>query len=140
MTVLADTSAMIGAQRRRGPALAALAPFFEDGTLWTCEVVRLELLRGASNPRHMKVLNAQLDELLNAPIDEDVWRRATEIYDRLARLKGGRHRGVESSDVLIAAAAEAQELAVLHDDAHFDLIAEVIGQDMVRLPVSWIWP
>ena len=134
MTVLADTSAMVAAQRRRAPALAALAPFFEDGDLWTCDVVRLELLRGASNPRHMKALNAQLDELRKAPIDEDVWRRATDVYEGLARLKGGRHRGVTPIDVLVAAAAEAHELTVLHDDAHFDLIAEVTGQDVVRLP------
>jgi predicted nucleic acid-binding protein len=134
VTVLADTSVMIAAQRRRTPALAVLTPFFEGDDLWTCAVVRLELLRGANNPRHMKVLNAQLEELRNAPIDEDVWRRATEVYEGLARLQGGRHRGVEPSDVLIAAAAEAHELAVLHDDAHFDLIAEVTGQDVVRLP------
>ncbi|HMI70400.1 MAG TPA: PIN domain-containing protein [Solirubrobacteraceae bacterium] len=134
MTVLADTSVMIAAQRRRTSALAVLTPFFEGDDLWTCAVVRLELLRGANNPRHMKVLNAQLEELRNAPIDEDVWRRATEVYEGLARLQGGRHRGVEPSDVLIAAAAEAHELAVLHDDAHFDLIAEVTGQDVVRIP------
>jgi predicted nucleic acid-binding protein len=134
VTVLADTSVMIAAQRRRTPALAVLTPFFEGDDLWTCAVVRLELLRGANNPRHMKVLNAQLEELRNAPIDEDVWRRATEVYEGLAGLKGGRHRGVEPSDVLIAAAAEAHELAVLHDDAHFDLIAEVTGQEVVRLP------
>lgn len=134
MTVLADTSAMIAAQRRRAPAFAALAPFFEEGDLWTCDVVRLELLRGADNPRHMKVLNAQLDELRNAPIDDDVWRRATDVYEGLARLKGGRHRGVQPTDVLVAAAAEAHELALLHDDAHFSLIAEVTGQEVVRLP------
>jgi predicted nucleic acid-binding protein len=81
----------------------------------------------------MKVLNAQLEELRNAPIDEEVWRRAEEVYAGLARLKGGRHRGVEPTDVLVAAAAEAQELTVLHDDAHFDLIAEVTGQEVLRL-------
>jgi predicted nucleic acid-binding protein len=52
----------------------------------------------------------------------------------LGRLKGGRHHGVQPTDVLVAAAAEAQDLVVLHDDAHFDLIAEVTGQDMLRLP------
>jgi predicted nucleic acid-binding protein len=36
--------------------------------------------------------------------------------------------------LLVAAAAEAHDLAVLHDDAHFDLIAEVTGQEMLRLP------
>jgi predicted nucleic acid-binding protein len=133
MTILADTSAMLVARRRGAPAFAMLDEFAE-GDLWICDVVRLELLRGAPNPRAMRVLRAELDELLNAPIDEDVWHRATEVYEGLARLQGGRHRGVEPSDVLIAAAAEAQELAVLHDDKHFDLIAEVTGQDVVRIP------
>jgi predicted nucleic acid-binding protein len=57
-----------------------------------------------------------------------------DVYAGLARLRGGRHRGVEPADVLVAAAAEAQDLVVLHDDAHFDLIAEVTGQEMLRLP------
>jgi predicted nucleic acid-binding protein len=133
LTILADTSAMLIARRRGVPAFAMLDEFAE-GSLWICDVVRLELLRGAPNPRAMRTLRAELDELLNATIDEDVWERAKEVYEGLARLKGGRHRGVEPSDVLIAAAAEANELTVLHEDAHFDLIAEVTGQDMIRLP------
>jgi predicted nucleic acid-binding protein len=133
MTVLADTSALITAQRRGTPTFALLDELFE-GDLWTCEIVRLELLRGTSNPRAMRALRAQLDEMLNAPIDEEVWQRAEEVYEGLARVKGGRHRGVEPADVLVAAAAEAHELTVLHDDTHFDLIAEVTGQEMLRLP------
>jgi predicted nucleic acid-binding protein len=133
LTVLADTSAMLVARRRGVPAFAMLDEFAE-GSLWICDIVRLELLRGAPNPRAMRTLRAELDELLNATIDEDVWERAKEVYEGLARLKGGRHRGVEPSDVLIAAAAEAHELAVLHEDTHFDLIAKVTGQDVIRLP------
>jgi predicted nucleic acid-binding protein len=82
----------------------------------------------------MKMLDAQLRELETAPIDDGVWNRAMEVYEGLARLHGGRHRGVPPADVLVAAAAEARELVVLHEDAHFDLIAEVTGQQMLRLP------
>jgi predicted nucleic acid-binding protein len=134
VTVLADTSAMFAARRGRTPPLVTLAPFLADGDLWTCDVVRLELLRGASSARAMKMLNAQLRELETAPIDDGVWNRAMEVYEGLARLHGGRHRGVPPADVLVAAAAEARELVVLHEDAHFDLIAEVTGQQMLRLP------
>jgi predicted nucleic acid-binding protein len=131
--ILADTTAMIAARRgRMGPTML-LKELAED-ELWICDIVRLELLRGAPNPRHMRALNAELDEIFNAPIDEQVWRRAEEVYEGLARLTGGRHRGVQPSDVLVAAAAEAHDLSVLHDDAHFDLIGEVTGQEMLRLP------
>jgi predicted nucleic acid-binding protein len=132
MTVLVDTSALIAALRRGAPIFATLDELAE-GYLWICDVVRLEILRG-TNPRAMLAMRAELDEMLNAPIDEDVWQRAVDVYAGLARLRGGRHRGVEPADVLVAAAAEAQDLAVLHDDAHFDLIAEVTGQEMIRLP------
>jgi predicted nucleic acid-binding protein len=133
MRVLADTTALIAARRGR-PAPSALFRELAEDELWICDVVRLELLRGAANARHMRALRAELDEMLSAPIDEQVWRRAEEVYDGLARLKGGRHRGVQPTDALVAAAAEAHDLAVLHDDAHFDLIAEVTGQEMLRLP------
>ena len=38
-------------------------------------------------------------------------------------------------DLLIAAAAEANDLAILHYDADFDRIAAVTGQ-----PVAWVIP
>jgi predicted nucleic acid-binding protein len=133
MTVLADTSAWITVQRRGTPTFALVEELVE-GDLWTCTIVRLELLRGAPNPRAMRAVRAQLDEVPSAPIDDEVWQRAEEVYAGLARLKGGRHRAVGPADVLVAAAAEAHELLVLHDDAHFDLIAEVTGQEVLRLP------
>jgi predicted nucleic acid-binding protein len=131
MRVLADTTAMVAAHRRA----AATRPLFDAlDELWICDIVRLELLRGARNARHMAALSADLEDVLTVPIDARAWRRAEEIYGGLARMRGGRHRGVTPADVLVAAAAETQDLRVLHDDDHFDLIAQVTGQEMVRLP------
>lgn len=101
--------------------------------LWICDVVRLEILRGARNPRHMMALRARLDDVQLAPIEARHWERAEEIYGALARMRGGRHRGVPLADVLVAAAAEARGLQVLHDDTHFELIAQVTGQQLVRM-------
>jgi predicted nucleic acid-binding protein len=130
LNVLADTTALIAAQRR-GPEAQALLLEFDE--LWICDVVRLEFLCGALNPRHMTALRAELDELLLAPIEAREWKRAEEIFAALARMRGGRHRGVPLSDVLIAATAEGRELSVLHDDNHFELIAQVTGQRLMRL-------
>lgn len=47
----------------------------------------------------------------------------------MQRLLATRHQwGRKVPDLLIAAAAEASDLAVLHDDADFDRIAAVTGQ------------
>ena len=130
MKVLADTTALVAAERR-GPEARAMLDFAEE--LWICEVVRLEVLRGALNPRHMTALRANLDDLRIAPIETTDWKRAEEIYEALARMRAGRHRGVPLTDVLIAAAAEARGLSVLHDDNNFELIAQVTGQQLIRL-------
>ena len=132
MSVLADTTALIAAQRR-GVATRALLDELAEGELWICDVVRLEMLRGANGSRHLVALRADLDGLPSVPIDAAAWQRAEDVYEGLARLRGGRHRRVQSADVLIAAAAEPRGLPVLHADSDFDLIAEVTGQPMIRL-------
>jgi predicted nucleic acid-binding protein len=45
----------------------------------------------------------------------------------------GYHRGLSIPDLLIAAIAESAGLVVLHDDRHFELIAELSGQRLERL-------
>jgi predicted nucleic acid-binding protein len=134
MRFLADTTAIVAGQRRDDATAMNVREMAERGHLWICDVVELELVRGARNPRHMTGLREGLAGLRRAPIDDRTWRRAFEVYEGLARLTGGRHRGVPQTDLLIAAAAEAQELSVLHDDDHFDLIEQVTDQPMVRLP------
>jgi predicted nucleic acid-binding protein len=59
-------------------------------------------------------------------------RRARQVQRMLA----GRHqRGRKVPDLLVAAAAEAKRLVVLHYDADFDRIAKVTGQRC-----AWVVP
>lgn len=66
-------------------------------------------------------------------MNQEVLDRATTVQDRLA--KRSQQRGAKIADLLIAAAAEAAGLVVLHYDRDFDLIAEVTGQQ-----TEWIVP
>jgi predicted nucleic acid-binding protein len=66
-------------------------------------------------------------------MDQAVLDRAVEVQDVLA--DRSQQRGAKIADLLIAAAAEAAGLVVLHYDHDFDLIAGVTGQ-----PVEWIVP
>lgn len=60
-------------------------------------------------------------------------RRAVEVQRRLAQ--AGHHRAPSVPDLLIAAIAEVDRLAVLHVDKDFEVIAGVTGQDIERLRI-----
>jgi predicted nucleic acid-binding protein len=66
-------------------------------------------------------------------MDQAVLDRAVEVQDRLAIRS--QQRGAKLADLLIAAAAEAAGLVVLHFDRDFDLIASV-----TRQPTEWVVP
>jgi predicted nucleic acid-binding protein len=104
------------------------------GTLAVCEPVALELARGARNVRELNELRARLALLPACAVAPSTWTRAHDVLEGLALRQGGKHRGVPPMDLLVAAVAEEHDLPVLHDDKHFDLIAQVTGQPMLRLP------
>jgi predicted nucleic acid-binding protein len=128
---LADKSALARAHLR--PVAARLEPLFVGGEIATCGVVDLELLFSARSTRDYLAILADRRSLQSAEVGEAGVERAVEVQTALARK--GRHRGVTIPDLLIAAAAEAAGLCVLHYDADFELIADVTGQ-----PVEWVVP
>ena len=80
-------------------------------------------------------LEAELDALRMLRDDRAVADAAAGAMRELAARSDGYHR-VPATDVLIAAAAaEHGGLAVLHRDAHFDRLAEVLAFQGVALPV-----
>jgi hypothetical protein len=66
-------------------------------------------------------------------MNQEVLDRAVEIQDRLA--ERSQQRGAKIADLLIAAAAEAAGLIVLHYDHDFELISGITGQ-----PTEWVVP
>lgn len=128
---LADKSTLA---RAHLPAVAArLEPLFVGGEIATCGIVDLELLFSARSTRDYLAILADRRSLARAEVGEVGIERAIEVQTALARK--GQHRGVTIPDLLIAAAAEAAGLCVLHYDADFELIARVTGQ-----AVEWVVP
>ncbi len=66
-------------------------------------------------------------------MDQHTLDRAVQVQDKLAARS--QQRGAKIADLLIAAAAEAAGLVVLHYDHGFDLIAQI-----TRQPVEWVVP
>jgi predicted nucleic acid-binding protein len=128
---LADKSALARAHR---PSVGArLEPLFVGGEVATCGIVDLELLFSARSTKDYLAILADRRSLPRAEVGERGIERAIEVQAALARRS--QHRGATIPDLLIAAAAEAAGLCLLHYDADFDLIAEVTGQ-----PVEWVVP
>ncbi|MHB1502286.1 MAG: PIN domain-containing protein [Candidatus Dormibacteria bacterium] len=128
---LADKSAL--ARVHLDPVGSRLEWLFLAGEVATCGIVDLELLFSARSTADYLAILADRLSLPHAKVGEEGIERAVEVQTALARK--GHHRGPSIPDLLIAAAAEAAELTVLHYDADFDLVAEVTGQ-----PTEWVVP
>jgi predicted nucleic acid-binding protein len=122
-TFLLDNSAWVRLADAAVPdeRAAELAAALEAGHIATCLPFLLEAGYSARSARDHDVL---MDELLALPhfqIDEVVERRALDAQRELARI--GHHR-LPPVDLVVAAVADRYDLAVLHYDHDYDVIAE----------------
>lgn len=121
---LGDTSVL---SRRSRPEVAErLDPLLEAGLVAGCTPTDLEAGYSSTSPdahRRMRELRSTWPFVA---MDQSVLDRAVEVQDVLAGRS--QQRGAKVADLLIAAAAEATGLVVLHYDHDFDLIAEVTSQ------------
>jgi predicted nucleic acid-binding protein len=136
LTELADTTAWSWSRRRAYPQLrATFDAALIDGELATCDMVRLELLHSARNPAEFAEIRSELDALPDCPIGEAQWDRALWVYEQLSARGGASQRSVKHPDLLIAAAAEAAEVTLLHYDEDYDQISAITGQQ-----ARWLAP
>lgn len=136
MTELADTSAWVWSRKAALPELRhAFDVALVDGELATCDMVRLELLHSARNADEFAEIREELAAVDDCPIGKEQWERALWVYEQLSARGGAHQRSVKHPDLLIAAAAEAADVAVLHYDEDYDRIAEITGQS-----TRWLAP
>jgi len=130
LTHLVDTSVLT--RLRHSSVRYVIEPMAAAGTLARAGISDLEV---GFSARSAKEWDRALDALGAFDLVEtssDHVRRARQVQ----RLLAARHqRGRKVPDLLIAAAAEASDLAVLHYDADFDRITAVTGQR-----VEWVVP
>jgi predicted nucleic acid-binding protein len=129
LTELADTSAWVWSRKAASPELRhEFDRALVDGDLATCDMVRLELLFSARNVGEFAEIREELAALPDCPGGKPEWERALWVYEQLSARGGPHQRSVKHPDLLIAAAAEAAGIAVLHYDEDYDRIAEITGQ------------
>lgn len=110
----------------------AIEPRAGRGELARAGISDLEVGYSARNAAEWDRLTKALDVFELIETTAEHMRRARQVQ----RLLAAKHqRGRKLPDLLVAAAAEASGLAVLHYDNDFDRIAAVTGQ-----PWEWVVP
>ncbi len=130
LTHLVDTSVLtrLGQHRVR----EIVEPMAAAGSLARAGISDLEIGYSARAAKEWDRLVGALDAFELVETSSDHVRRARQVQ----RLLAAKHqRGRKLPDLLVAAAAEASNLVVLHYDSDFDRIAAVTGQ-----PVAWVVP
>jgi hypothetical protein len=130
LTHILDTSVLT---RLKRPAIRrAIEPRAQRGELARAGISDLELGYSARNAAEWDQLAEALDVFELVETTTEHLRRARQVQ----RLLAAKHqRGRKVPDLLVAAAAEARGLTVVHYDSDFDQIAAVTGQ-----PCEWVVP
>jgi len=128
-THLADTSVLV--RLHHDDVVARVGPLLVAGMVATTGLVDLHLLALARTGADHAALRAERALLPSAPCSDAVLGRALEVQGHLA--EAGGHRRVAPDRLVVAAAAEAAGLTVLHYDDAYVQIAAVTGQ-----PVEWV--
>ena len=117
--ILIDTSAWIEFLRDTGSVVCNRVEALLEGEIAICDAVRMEVLAGARDERHLRRLQQLLARavvLSTIPADYD---NAAALY-RQCRRKGNTVRKL--IDCLISAVAIRTGVPVLHNDEDFDVI------------------
>ena len=118
--ILVDTSAWIEFLRDTGSATCERVETLLDAEIATCDAVRMEVLAGARDERHLQSLRGLLARAILIPMSPRDYDNAAALY-RQCRRKGETVR--KSIDCLIAAVAISAEVPILHNDVDFDVLA-----------------
>ncbi len=131
---LFDTAVWTWVRDRRFPELAEwFNEHAREGNVLVCAMVVLELVRLSPNGVRAAEVADRLAAFPSVEMPGELWMRARETQMRLAA--AGDHRRVPPADLLIAAAAEAAGVTVVHHDGDYERISAV-----TELEQSWFVP
>ena len=118
--ILVDTSAWIEFLRDTGSGVCGQVDDLLGGEFAICHPIRMEVLAGARDERHLGELRRLLARATLIPTEATDYEDAAALY-RACRAGGETVRKL--IDCLIASAAIRAGIPVLHSDRDFDVLA-----------------
>jgi predicted nucleic acid-binding protein len=122
--ILVDTSAWIEFLRDTGSPVCNRVDALLDGDIATCDPVRMEVLAGARDDRHLRDLRSLLARAMTLPTTPTEYEQAAALYRTCLRQGDTVRRMI---DCLIAAVALRANIPILHADSDFDTLARHTG-------------
>jgi predicted nucleic acid-binding protein len=123
ITHLVDTSVLTRLHRHE--LVEVVDPLASAGRLGRATISDLEVGFSARNAREWNQLTEALEAFEPVQIDACHFERAGQVQRTLADTG---QRGRRVPDLVVAAAAEAHRITVLHYDSDVDIIASATGQ------------
>ncbi len=117
---LVDTSAWIEYLRDTGSAACNRVDLLLEEEIAVCDAIRMEVLAGARNERHLNDLRRLLARATVLPTEPTHYDDAATLY-RICRQEGETVRRL--IDCLIGAIAIRSGVPVLHNDSDFSVLA-----------------
>jgi hypothetical protein len=130
-----DTSTWWRARRLPADVLRPLQAAIVGRRALITPIVRIEILYSARTAADYAQVDAELSAMRMLRNDRSAADAAMSALRELAERGDGYHRVPLPDALIAAAAAEYGGLAVLHRDAHFDRLAEVLAFENVTLPM-----
>ncbi len=118
--ILVDTSAWVEFLRDTGSPVCNRVDALIDGDIAVCHPIRMEVLAGARDERHLTSLRGLLARVSLLPTEPVDYEEAAALY-RACRRRG--ETVPKLIDCLIAATAVRTSTPVLHADNDFDVLA-----------------
>ncbi len=118
--ILIDTSAWVEFLRDTDSAVCRRVDSALGGDIATCDAIRMELLAGARDERHLDALRRLLAMATVLPTRPSHYEQAATVYRRCRR-EGATVRKL--IDCLIASVAIDADVPMLHKDRDFDMLA-----------------
>ena len=122
--ILIDTSAWIEFLRDTGSVVCNRVEALLESDIAVCDAIRMEVLAGARDERHLTSLRGLLARATVLPTDPRDYDEAAALY-RLCRREGETVRKL--IDCLIGSIALRADMAVLHHDGDFAALARHAG-------------
>jgi predicted nucleic acid-binding protein len=128
LTVIVDSCVFVKLKRAPEAARLEFTEALKKDRLRISPIVELEILYGLSSPEQIRTQREFFDQFRKAELRRTFGFRAIQALNALAELKPGSHgyHRVKWADLLIAATAEHHGFGVVHHDADFDKIRQVI--------------